>query len=87
MALSDPAAEYSLIRAECAAISSRLYFRCTRLSDGNCLVTHAPGRHSFAGRIGRADKTAAAVRADIVELVLDAVRTERAFVGADARFQ
>jgi hypothetical protein len=46
----------SLIRAECAAISSRLYFRCTRLSDGNCLVTHAPGRHSCAGRIGRGTK-------------------------------
>jgi hypothetical protein len=33
------------------------------------------------------DKTAAAVRAHIVELALDAVRTERAFVRADARFQ
>src|SRR3984893_8223341 len=32
------------------------------------------------------DKTAAAVRAHIVQLVLDAVRTERAFVTADARF-
>jgi len=32
------------------------------------------------------DKTAAAVRAYIVQLVLDAVRTERAFVRADARF-
>src|SRR5882672_12260951 len=32
------------------------------------------------------DKTAAAVRAYIVQLVLDAVRTECAFVRADARF-
>src|SRR5260370_31950452 len=33
----------------------------------------------------RRDKTAAAVRAHIVQPVLDAVRTERAFVTADAR--
>src|SRR6266849_6150770 len=32
------------------------------------------------------DKTTAAVRAHIVQLVLDAVRAERAFVRADARF-
>jgi len=32
------------------------------------------------------NKTAAAVRAYVVQLVLDAVRTERAFVRADARF-
>src|SRR5260370_18074132 len=32
------------------------------------------------------DKTAAAVRAHIVQPVLDAVRTERAFVTADPRF-
>src|SRR6202171_1457484 len=32
------------------------------------------------------DKTAAAVRTHIVQLVLDAVRAERAFVRADARF-
>src|SRR5882757_702522 len=32
------------------------------------------------------DETAAAVRAYIVQLVLDAVRTERALVSADARF-
>ena len=32
------------------------------------------------------NKTAAAVRAYVVQLVLDAVRTERAFVSADARF-
>jgi hypothetical protein len=35
------------------AISSSEYFKCTRLSDGNCLVTHTPGRRSVAGRIGR----------------------------------
>ena len=46
----------SLIRAECAAMSSRLYFRCTRLSDGGCFIDHTPGRHSFAGRIGRGAK-------------------------------
>src|SRR5258708_11423142 len=46
----------SLIPAECAAMSSRLYFRCTRLSDGNCRPTQAPGRHSWAGRIGRGTK-------------------------------
>src|SRR5258708_3653910 len=46
----------SLIPAECAAMSSRLYFRCTRLSDGNCRPTQAPGRHSRAGRIGRGTK-------------------------------
>ena len=33
-----------------------LYFKCTRLSDGACFVTHTPGRHSFAGRIGRGAK-------------------------------
>ena len=33
-------------RAECAATSSTLYFKCTRLSDGNCLVTQTPGRRS-----------------------------------------
>ena len=32
-------------------------------------------------------KTAAAVRADIVQLVLDAVRAERAFIGADPRLR
>ena len=42
-----------LIRAECAATSSTLYFSCTRLSDGGCFCTDTPGRHSRAGRIGR----------------------------------
>jgi hypothetical protein len=46
----------SLIRAEWAATSSWLYFRCTRLSDGACLVTQTPGRHSFDGLIGRGTK-------------------------------
>ena len=41
------------IRAECAAISSALYFKCTRLSDDGCFATHTPGRHSLTGRIGR----------------------------------
>src|SRR5712664_2132375 len=44
-------------------------------------------RTPFLGRPDRPrDKTAAAVRAYIAQLVLDAVRTERAFVRADARF-
>ena len=41
---------------QCAATSSTLYFKCTRLSDGNCFVTHTPGRRSVAGRIGRGAK-------------------------------
>jgi hypothetical protein len=44
------------ILTECAAMSSTLYFKCTRLSDGGCLPTHAPGRHSREGRIGRGTK-------------------------------
>ena len=51
-----PAAEYPASRAQCAATSSTLYFRCTRLSEGNCLVTQTPGRRSMAGRIGRRSK-------------------------------
>src|SRR5439155_21728397 len=46
----------SRILAQCAATSSRLYFRCTRLSDAACLVTQTPGRHSRVGRIGRGTK-------------------------------
>ena len=42
--------------AECAATSSTPYFKCTRLSDGSCLVTHTPGRRSVDGRIGRRSK-------------------------------
>jgi hypothetical protein len=42
-----------LMRAECAAMSSRLRDKCTRLSDGGRLTTDRPGRHSVAGRIGR----------------------------------
>ena len=44
----------SLTLAQCAATSSTLYFKCTRLSEGACLVVHTPGRHSCVGRIGRA---------------------------------
>ena len=36
---------------------------------------------------GARSETAAAVRADIVELVLHAIRTERALIAADARFR
>src|SRR5260370_6629148 len=44
-------------------------------------------RPPFPRRPDRSDdKTAAAVRADILKLVLDAVRTERAFIAADACF-
>ena len=51
-----PAAEYPAAARECAATSSTLYFKCTRLSDGSCFVTHTPGRRSVAGRIGRGAK-------------------------------
>src|ERR1700730_14722235 len=50
-------------------------------------LLHRHSRPPFLRRPDRPrDKTAAAVRAHIVQLVLDAVRTERAFVTADARF-
>ncbi len=40
--------------AECAATDPQgCRIECTRLSDGRCLATHTPGRHSGAGRIGR----------------------------------
>src|ERR1700736_1288600 len=39
--------------AERAATSSRLYLRCTRLSDGGCFSTDTPSLRSVAGRIGR----------------------------------
>ena len=64
-----------------------LYLRCTRLSDGGCFATDTPGP-PFPRRADRPRrKTAAAVRADIVQPGLDAVRAERAFVGADPRFR
>jgi hypothetical protein len=48
------------------------------------------GAHAGTPRCGRPDRsrseTAAAVGAHIMELVLDAVRTERALIAADARF-
>ena len=50
-------------------------------------VTHTPGRHSVRGPDRPRRKTAAAVRADIVQFVLDAIRAERAFIGADPRFR
>ena len=43
----------SRTRAQCAATSSRLYFKCTRLSEGACLAVQTPGRHSRIGLIGR----------------------------------
>lgn len=45
-----------LIRAECAAMSSGPYFSRARVSDGGCFAADTPGRHSFAGRIGRGAK-------------------------------
>ena len=55
---------------ECAATSSTLYFRCTRLSDGSCLVD-AHARPPFGRGPDRPRrKAAAAVRADIVQLVV-----------------
>src|SRR6202035_5232156 len=46
----------SLIRAECAAMSSRLKDKCTRLADGGCFTADTPGRHSLKGRIGLGTK-------------------------------
>src|SRR5258706_5790061 len=51
-----------LIRAECAAMSSRSKDRRTRLADGGCLSTDTPGRHSLAGPIGRRAKTPPQIR-------------------------
>ena len=45
-----------LILPEWAAIPSRLYFRCTRVPEGGRCAVERPGRHSLAGRIGRAAK-------------------------------
>ena len=72
-------------RAQCAATSSRLYFRCTRLSDGGCFVDAHARPPLVRGPDRPRHKAAAAVRADIVQLVLDAIRAERAFIGADPR--
>ena len=55
------------------------------LVRGRAFATDSPGRHSLAGRIGRGHKAAAAVRADVVQLGLDAVGAERAFIAADPR--
>ena len=85
--LTAPPARISRSFAECAATSSRLYFRCTRLSDGGCLATHTPGPPLGGGPDRPRHKAAAAVRADIVQLVVGAIRAERAFVGADPRFR
>src|SRR4029077_3083122 len=46
----------SLMRAECLAMSSRLYDKWTRLFDGGRFSSERPGRHSVAGRIGRGTK-------------------------------
>src|SRR5262245_10564286 len=46
----------SLMRWECAARSSRVYDKSTRLIDGGRFATESPGRHSVAGRIGRGTK-------------------------------
>src|SRR5690348_7844358 len=46
----------SFSRAQCAATSSSEYFSFTRLSEGGCLATHTPDRHSFDGLIGRGTK-------------------------------
>ena len=45
-----------MIRAECRAMSSRLYDRWTRVVEGGRFATESPGRHSVAGRIGRGAK-------------------------------
>jgi hypothetical protein len=57
-----------------------------RLLDGGCFSTDTPGRHSLAGLIGRWTKPPPQF-GHIMKLVLDTVRTERAFIAADARFR
>jgi hypothetical protein len=44
------------MRWECAAMSSRVYDKNTRLVEGGRFATQSPGRHSVAGRIGRGTK-------------------------------
>src|SRR5215831_12049616 len=44
------------MRWECAAMSSRVYDRRTRLLEGGRFATESPGRHSVARRIGRGTK-------------------------------
>jgi len=44
------------IRVTSVVMSSWLYFSATRFIDGGCFVRDTPGRHSFFGRIGRAEK-------------------------------
>src|SRR6185369_13250252 len=52
------------------------------------VLRHAYARPPFLRRADRArGKAAAAVRADVGEFGLDAVRTERAFIGADPRIR
>jgi hypothetical protein len=46
----------SLMRIECARMSSRSYESVTRFVDGGRFATESPGRHSLAGRIGRGTK-------------------------------
>jgi hypothetical protein len=73
-----------LIRAECAAMSSRLYDRCTRLSRAGASLPTIQDAIPLRPDRPR-HKAAAAVRADIVELVLDAIGAERALIAANPR--
>ena len=54
---------------------------------GGCLVVDKPGRHSFFGRMGRGAKATAAIRADVLQLVVCAIAAEGAFVRADVRLR
>ena len=56
MRVSAAPAERPAPSRNAAATSSWLYLRWTRLSDGGCASVHTPGRHCFAGRIGRGAK-------------------------------
>src|SRR5438105_4950857 len=46
----------SLMRIVCAAMSSRLWERCTRFVEAGLSATESPSRHSVEGRMGRGTK-------------------------------
>ena len=73
-----------LMRCECAAISSAAYFRCTRCSEGGCFS--AKSRSPFPCRTDRARyEPVTAVRADVGQFRLHAIRAKRALIGANPR--
>ena len=56
-------------------------------SDGGRFATDNPGRHSFAGRIGRGTKPPPQFGHTLASLCLDTIGAEGAFIAADARFR